>query len=214
MGNPVNRASGVQLLRSWLRENAAAIVVIVVMVGVWSVGVGVLNGRLMGIRLTEIHGGVPTLIERYCFVGGPAAITSLLLLVALLALTGLLRYRLRVVLLAATLLTGGTAAAILLALRLDPIVHSQAWDGHDLAAMLPAPIGLFAAWALWVGALAFLERFRLAVRVRVFRRGAPPHSTCPRCAYDMSAGASATCPECGWTIPAALLRTPSREPRP
>lgn len=205
MGDPGKSSTDVQPLRSWERENAAAIGMIVVMVGVWSFGVGVLNGRLMGIELTEIHGRVSTPIERHCFVGSPAAITSLLLLVLLLALTGPLRYRIRVGLLAALLLTVGTAADVLSVLWLDPIVHSQSWDGDDLTALLPGPIGLLSAWALWLGLLAFLERYRVAVRVCVLRRGAPAHSTCPHCAYDLSAGASATCPECGWTIPAGVL---------
>jgi hypothetical protein len=203
----------VERLRTWLRRNIAAIVLMLGVTAPWAFLLGNARRPYFGTRLTSINNRPPTDFEQWLHFGEEWAINACIALFVLIALTACARWRLRAAVYLASLLTVGTASAWLMNRLARDAMSAPGTYYFDWESLSPL-VGVAAASLVLLAASAWLEYYFISVRI--IRRGDAGRTLCPVCRFDLAGSTGGQCPECGWTVPSALRLTtpPAAGPSP
>lgn len=189
---------------TWVRRNCVAIVVILIATSTWAylLGNGVYRGALAYI-VAGPGNQTPVMWDRWQHLV-QESIAYAVIVCFPIALWAFTRWRLRPGLYLILLFTVGAGFAWLTAgIELRYMSAIMGLGPNTSATMGLTPlVGIAAAWGVFFGATAFLEHYRLTIRVT--RLSDAHKALCPVCRFDLVASTTGVCPECGWAVPPAL----------
>lgn len=188
----------VETYNEWLRRFLLPSVVLTAVVIIWSISVGVLVYRVLGVTISTVNGLPATFTDEVILHGLDG--TVLAFGVHCLILLGLFvcRATLRLWLSAALLIAIGSPIALLSGWHIAQYLWALNQRGTLWEGLLPQPIGVVSMYVLSALIAAWLNRYRVVI----VRRDDARLSPCPKCGYDLY-GSRGQCPECGWVLPPA-----------